>query len=254
VGVRIPRRRTTVKDLHSRLQHADQRAAVRLVRRITVWLARLGPPGADGGVRRGLGPPPRWSLCLAAGLAAAWHGQRGLRSQGWPPSAVASSAPATRGRVERGRATRGRWCDSLGEGGAPPGPHLARVWRARQAAVWGDAAAHPGLCVAKGAGGRGPSRRGHASSVAGGDGASQVPGGHAVSRLAPVRRGGQLGAVGLVALPLGEAGPPARGPHAGAAERLQGVGRHGGLRWTLVLSKAGQGAVTQQRPKRAGRG
>ena len=41
VCVRIQLSRTTVKDLHSCLQHAYQRAAVRLVRCITGWLALL---------------------------------------------------------------------------------------------------------------------------------------------------------------------------------------------------------------------
>jgi transposase len=42
VCIRIQRSRVTVKDLHSRLQHAYQRDAVRLVRRITVLIALLG--------------------------------------------------------------------------------------------------------------------------------------------------------------------------------------------------------------------
>src|SRR2546427_2024514 len=41
VYIRIQLSRTTVKDLHSRLQHAYQRAEVRLVRRITVLLDLL---------------------------------------------------------------------------------------------------------------------------------------------------------------------------------------------------------------------
>jgi hypothetical protein len=41
VCIRIQLSRTTVKDLHSRLQHAYQRADVRLVRRITVLLDQL---------------------------------------------------------------------------------------------------------------------------------------------------------------------------------------------------------------------
>jgi hypothetical protein len=41
VCIRIRLSRTTVKDLHSRLQHTYQRADVRLVRRITVLLDLL---------------------------------------------------------------------------------------------------------------------------------------------------------------------------------------------------------------------
>jgi len=41
VCIRIQLSRTTVKDLHQRLQHAYQRDDVRLVRRITVWLDLL---------------------------------------------------------------------------------------------------------------------------------------------------------------------------------------------------------------------
>jgi hypothetical protein len=39
--IRIQLSRSTVKDLHSRLQHADQRDEVRLVWRTTVWLDLL---------------------------------------------------------------------------------------------------------------------------------------------------------------------------------------------------------------------
>ncbi len=42
VSIRIQRSRATVKDLHSRHQHAYQRADVRLVRRSTVLIDLLG--------------------------------------------------------------------------------------------------------------------------------------------------------------------------------------------------------------------
>jgi hypothetical protein len=44
VSIRIQLSRATVKDLHSRLQHAYKRADVRLVRRITVLIDLLVPP------------------------------------------------------------------------------------------------------------------------------------------------------------------------------------------------------------------
>ena len=48
VRLRIQRRRTTVQDLHCRLQHAYRRAAARWVRRRPVGRALLGPPGFLG--------------------------------------------------------------------------------------------------------------------------------------------------------------------------------------------------------------
>ena len=45
VCLRIQRSRATVKELHRRLQHAYQRDAVRLVRRLTVLLDLLVPQG-----------------------------------------------------------------------------------------------------------------------------------------------------------------------------------------------------------------
>src|SRR5262244_2146723 len=45
VRLRIPRRRATVQDLSSRLQHASQRDDVRVVRRLTVWIDLLGHQG-----------------------------------------------------------------------------------------------------------------------------------------------------------------------------------------------------------------
>ena len=104
--IRIQLGRATVKDLHSRLQHAYQRDDVRLVRRLTVLLDLLGHqvPMAVLCERWGLSLA---CLSLAEGLAAARHGQLGLWSRGWPPTEVDSSAEETLGRTDRGRATRG---------------------------------------------------------------------------------------------------------------------------------------------------
>jgi transposase len=56
--IRIQRSRATVKDLHSRLQHAYRRAEVRLVRRTTVVIDLLVPhvPVAGLCARWGLSP------------------------------------------------------------------------------------------------------------------------------------------------------------------------------------------------------
>src|SRR5215467_11203415 len=78
VCLRIQLSRATVKELHSRLQHAYQRDDVRLVRRITVLLDLAGAPGARGGAQGQMGPQLLLSLSLAAGLSAAGYGQPGL--------------------------------------------------------------------------------------------------------------------------------------------------------------------------------
>src|ERR671937_443359 len=59
VCIRIQLSRATVKDLHSRLQHAYQRDDVRLVRRLTVLLDLLGHHVPMAGLCE------RWGLSLA---------------------------------------------------------------------------------------------------------------------------------------------------------------------------------------------
>jgi hypothetical protein len=88
VCIRIQLSRVTVKDLHSRLQDAYRRDDMRLVRHTTVLLDLLVHPVARCGVVRALGLQPSVSLCLAAGLSAAQHGQRGLRLRWCSPSEV----------------------------------------------------------------------------------------------------------------------------------------------------------------------
>src|SRR5262245_29192991 len=60
VGLRIPRSRATVKELHSRLQHAYQRDDVRVGRRTTVWLDLLGHQGPVEVLRARWGLSPSW--------------------------------------------------------------------------------------------------------------------------------------------------------------------------------------------------
>ena len=65
VCIRIQLSRATVKELHSRLQHAYQRDDVRLVRRITVLLDLLVHHVPVAVLVRALGPQPLLSLPLA---------------------------------------------------------------------------------------------------------------------------------------------------------------------------------------------
>ena len=107
VCVRIQLSRTTVKDLHSRLQHAYQRDDVRLVRRITVLLDLLvhRVPMAVLCERWGLSPSCiyAWQQAfLLRGMDSSVYGHVVAASE------VDSSAKETLGRVDRGRATRGR--------------------------------------------------------------------------------------------------------------------------------------------------
>src|SRR5437764_7393668 len=78
VCLRIQLSRVTVKELHSRLQHAYQRDDVRLVRRITVLLDLLAHQVPVDVLSERWGLSPSCLLPLAAGLSAAGHGQLGL--------------------------------------------------------------------------------------------------------------------------------------------------------------------------------
>src|SRR5262247_1007672 len=75
VCIRIQLRRTTVKDLHSRLQHAYQRDDVRLVRRLTVLLELLvhqvpiAVLGSAGASARLVSMPGSRPFCCAAWTA-----------------------------------------------------------------------------------------------------------------------------------------------------------------------------------------
>jgi hypothetical protein len=253
VGVRIPRRRTTVKDLHSRLQHADQRAAVRLVRRITVWLARLGHRGpmavfGEGWGRRPAGLSAWQPALLLRGMASVVYGHRGGRPPQLPPrhqqrvGELSEAGPRVGGGATAwGKAVRLRgliWraCGVLDK--RPSGGtrlhtlgfalQKARVVAAHLAAVtrraWLEAT--------------GPARFRVATRCPGllrcEEEASWAPWG---SWRYPWARRGHQPAV------------PTRG---------RGKATRGWAPWRLALDacalKAGQGAVTQQRPKRAGRG
>ena len=82
--LRIQRSRTTVKDLHSRLQHAYQRDDVRLVRRRTVLLDLLGHrvPMAVVCERWGLSPSCLYAwqqVFLLPGMASLVYGHSGGR-------------------------------------------------------------------------------------------------------------------------------------------------------------------------------
>lgn len=88
--LRIPRRRATVRDLHSRLQHASRRDDVRLVRRITVVIAlRVHHVPVDVlQARWGLrisGLYPWRQDCLLRGLDRVVSPQSGGRRPQWTP-------------------------------------------------------------------------------------------------------------------------------------------------------------------------
>jgi len=84
VCIRIQRSRTTIKDLHQRLQHAYQRDAVRLVRRITVLLDLLVHQVSMAVLceRWGLSPSCLYAwqqALLLRGMASVVYGHRGGR-------------------------------------------------------------------------------------------------------------------------------------------------------------------------------
>jgi transposase len=90
VCIRIQLSRTTVKDLHQRLQHAYQRDDVRLVRRITVLLDLLVPPVPMAVVceRWGLSPSCLYAwqqAFLLRGMASLVYGHSGGRPPTLPP-------------------------------------------------------------------------------------------------------------------------------------------------------------------------
>jgi hypothetical protein len=235
VWMRRPRSRATVTDLYRRLQPASQCDDVRLVRRPTVWIALLVQPGPVAVLRARGGLSPAWlspwrQAFRLRGLAR-WVSRHG---GGRRPPLTPRQNKRWVERMEAGPRVGG--CEPAGGTAV-----LLRVLLWRECGVlskrqYGGPLRHTWGGVAQGACGLGPARRGPASGVASGPMARALSGGPAVARPAPLCRGSQVCAVGLAALDVGPARAPACGPHAGQAQRLQGVGRHGGGFGTRGLS------------------
>ena len=96
--IRIQLSRATVKDLHSRLQHAYQRDDVRLVRRTTVLLTCLSTTCPSKSWRP-LGPQHLVHLPMAPGFPAAGDGQLGLPPRRWSPTEVDPTPETPLGRA-----------------------------------------------------------------------------------------------------------------------------------------------------------
>jgi transposase len=240
VCVRIPLSRTTVKDLHSHLQHAYQRDDGRLVRRITVVLALLvhRVPMAVFCERWGLSPSCiyAWQQAwLLRGMDRVVDGHRGGRHPQLTPwqkqrlVALSEAGPLVvgyatacwhavliRGLIWREFGVlynRPYGCTLLHTLGFSfhqarlVSDHLDAVTRlAWRAEKW------PAMCRA----------------------AKRCKG------LSLCEEEASFAQWGSLRYPWARRGHQPAVPHAWEAERRQGVWRHGVLRWTLVLARPGR--------------
>jgi transposase len=209
VSIRIQLSRATVKDLHSRLQHAYRRDDVRLVRRITGVIDLLVHHVPVEVL------PERWGLSISCiyqwrqdfllrGLDSLVYHQSGGRRPKLPPQ------------------QKQRWVELIEAGPLVVGGETAcwhsvlirvLIWREFGVLyncqyVW-YVAAPLGLFVSKGPLCVGSSRRSEAPGLACGKMAGDVTGSQASRRSAPVCGGSQFGAVGLPEFHVGALRPAA---------------------------------------------